>query len=106
VEALIGKAVDTVPKRENREFRTLGDATLAGSKYLWSYAEEHLPERHQEQFAALKALTLKTGWAWVTKESLRELRDFPTRSRWNTSGHGGSGGSLTRDWCRSERWPG
>ena len=30
-----------------------GDDTLSGSKYLWLYAEENLPEQHRERFAEL-----------------------------------------------------
>ena len=58
-----------------------GDTTLTGSKYLWLYAEENLPEQHRARFAQLKALTLKTGRAWALKESLRELWAY-TRVGW------------------------
>ena len=57
------------------------DDTLSGSKYLWLYAEENLPEQHRARFAQLKALTLKTGRAWALKESLRELWHY-TRIGW------------------------
>lgn len=68
-----GKAVDTVRKQEHRALGAAGDDTLAGSKYLWLYAGDNLPEKHHERFAALKALHLKTGRAWAIKESLRGL---------------------------------
>jgi transposase len=66
-------AVNTVRKREHRELRQAGDDTLSGSRFLWLYAEENLPEKHQDRFAMLKAANLKTARAWAIKESLREL---------------------------------
>lgn len=87
----MGKAVDTVRKQEHRALRGVGDETLTGTKYLWLYAEEHLPEKHRERFATLKGLNLKAGRAWAIKESLRELwaqgtpqqaEDFWTRWFW------------------------
>jgi transposase len=77
----MGQAVDDVRKREHRALAATGDTTLTGSKYLWLYAEENLPEQHRTRFAQLKALTLKTGRAWALKESLRELWQY-TRVGW------------------------
>jgi transposase len=48
IMAHLGKAVDTVRKQEHRRLTAAGDDTLKGSKYLWLYAEENLPERHEE----------------------------------------------------------
>jgi transposase len=67
------ESVDTVRKREHRALTAQGQDLLTGSKYLWLYSQENLPERHQERFAALKATNLKTGRAWAIKESLRAL---------------------------------
>ena len=50
----MGKAVDTVRKRENRALNAQGDTSLVGSKYLWLYSQENVPERHHERFAALR----------------------------------------------------
>lgn len=69
-----------VKGRENRMLREAGDETLVGSKYLWLYAFENLPEKHHERFDALKSLNLKTGRAWALKESLRSLWDNRTRT--------------------------
>ena len=77
----MGDAVNEVRKREHRELRAVGDQTLTGSKYLWLYAEEHLPDKHRKRFAALKAIQLKTGRAWAIKESLRALWSY-TRLGW------------------------
>jgi transposase len=75
----MGKAVDSVRKRENRLLRAQGDESLTGTKYLWLYAEENLPERHEERFAELKHLHLKTARAWAIKECLRELWQYQRR---------------------------
>ena len=69
----IGKAVDTVRKHEHRELMASGDETLKGSKYLWLYSRENLPERWKDEFAALRRQELKVGRAWAIKEALRGL---------------------------------
>lgn len=74
------RAVDAVRKQEHRQLRASGDSTLAGSKYLWLYSMENLPEKHQERFEGLRALDLKTGRAWAIKENLRELWSSHSRA--------------------------
>lgn len=69
----VGKAVDTVRKQEHRELMESGDATLKGSKYLWLYSRENVPDRRRNEFNALKRLELKVGRAWAIKEALRRL---------------------------------
>ena len=71
VMGYLGKAVDTVRKQENRVLHAQGDKTLAGSKYLWLYSQENLPQRHHERFAALRNADLKTARAWAIKENFR-----------------------------------
>jgi transposase len=46
----MGDAVDTVRKAEHKELRAQGLEILSGSKYLWLYGEENLPERHRDRF--------------------------------------------------------
>ncbi len=69
----VGKAVDTVRKQEHRELMASGDETLKGSKYLWLYSREHVPERRRDEFNALMRQELKVGRAWAIKEALRRL---------------------------------
>jgi transposase len=76
----MGKAVDTVRKQEHRTLRSQGDQSLTGSKYLWLYSEENLPDRHRERFAALRDIDLKTGRAWSIKENLRLLWSYRRRA--------------------------
>src|SRR5262249_34676870 len=71
-----GAAVATVRKQEQRALRAAGWDTVIGSKYLWLYAEDNLPEYHRERFAALRALDWKTGRAWALKEQLRDWWDY------------------------------
>jgi len=70
-------AVDKVRRAEHRRLRAQGDDTLTGSKYVWLYGEENVPDHHQERFTDLtrrrSRKRLKTARAWSLKESLRDL---------------------------------
>jgi len=81
IMAHMGKAVDTVRKQEHRTLHAAGDETLTGSKYLWLYAGENVPEAHQDRFLELQQRHLKTGRAWALKETLRVLWSY-TRQAW------------------------
>ncbi len=74
------EAVDTVRKAENRTLTSQGDKSLTGSKYLWMYSSEKLPERHQERFDVLRSGDLKTSRAWAIKENLRFFWDYRRKS--------------------------
>jgi transposase len=67
------EAVDKVRKQEHRLLQAQGDDSLKGTKYLWLFSEENLPEPWEEWLASLQALHLKTGRAWAIKEALRDL---------------------------------
>ncbi|THJ24008.1 MAG: ISL3 family transposase [Nitrospira sp. CG24E] len=69
----VGKAVDTVRRQEHRELMAAGDETLKGSKYLWLYSRENVPERRRDEFNALIRQELNVGRAWAIKEALRRL---------------------------------
>jgi transposase len=71
----MNEAVDIVRRRENRALRAEGDERLVGSKHMWLYAAENLPERYEFAFDSLKRANLKTARAWAIKETLRELWD-------------------------------
>ena len=75
----VGKAVDLVRKQEHRELLKQGCETLKGSKYLWLYREENIPEKQRARFIQLKGLELKVGRAWAVKEALRNLWDFASK---------------------------
>jgi transposase len=74
------KAVDDVRKWEHGLLKAEGDETLKGTKYLWLFSEENLPKPSRKQFAALRALHLKTGRSWAIKESLRDLWAYRRKS--------------------------
>ena len=52
--AYLTKAVDTVRKQENRALVATGDKSLSGTKYLWLYSQENLPDRHKDRFGVLR----------------------------------------------------
>jgi transposase len=70
------EAVDLVRKQEHRALLKAGDETLSGSKYLWLYGKENIPDNRKKEFAALKAQDLKVGRAWILKEHLRRFWSF------------------------------
>jgi transposase len=77
----MNNAVDQVRRSEHRRRQAEGDDTLKGTKYLWLFAAEDVPESQAGRFAALRAMDLKTGRAWAIKEALRELWDY-RRTGW------------------------
>ena len=75
----MNEAVDAVRKEENRLLMEDDFDILKGTKYLWLFAEENIPEKMVERFAFLKECNLKTARAWAIKESLRELWHYRRR---------------------------
>jgi len=73
VMKLATQAVDKVRRAEHKTLKQTGDETLKGTKHLWLYNEENVPERRADQFNAVKDLNLKTSRAWAIKETLRDL---------------------------------
>jgi transposase len=69
-------AVDTVRKQEHRTLKAQDDDTLKGTKYLWLYAYENIPDRRVDEFESIKEGKLKTARAWAIKEGLRDLWDY------------------------------
>jgi transposase len=75
----MNEAVDTVRKEEHRLLMEDKNNILKGTKYLWLFAEENVPEKMVEVFRFLRRLKLRTGRAWAIKESLRELWSYRRR---------------------------
>jgi transposase len=73
------QAVDQVRKAEQRRLLEDRDDTLTGTKYLWLFTEDNLPDHYAAWFAQLKSLNLKTARAWAIKESLRVLWTYQYR---------------------------
>ena len=75
----MGHAVDMVRRQEIRLQRRQGRKDLVGSRFLWLYAEENVPDDRRRQFNALKNSNLRTARAWAIKESLRALWSYHHR---------------------------
>lgn len=69
-------AVDKVRKNENRQLAEAGEQILKGTRYLWLWNEENIPEWRTEEFDTLRAQDLKICRAWAIKENLRHLWDY------------------------------
>jgi transposase len=77
----LNDAVDKVRLGEHRDLQASGGADadlLKGTKHLWLYARENLPDQHRARWRQLAGLNLKVGRAWALKETLRSLWDYTT----------------------------
>ena len=66
----VGQAVDKVRRQEHRELLRQEDECFKGTKSIWFYREEDLPDKHRPTLEALKTTNLKVAKAWAMKESL------------------------------------
>lgn len=69
-------AVDKVRKQEHAILRKNGDETLKGTKYLWLWSQENMPEYRKGEFEELRSKDLRVCRAWAIKENLRHLWDY------------------------------
>ncbi len=69
----LNEAVDQVRRLEVKELRARGDDRLVGSRQLWLYGMEKVPDRWQDRFDDLRAQKLKTSKAWAIKEFFRDM---------------------------------
>ncbi len=72
----VTEAVDKVRRQEHKALQAQDDLRLKGTKHLWLWNEENIPEWRRAEFDALKHATLKTSRAWAIKESLRGFWDY------------------------------
>jgi len=72
----VTEAVDKVRRTEHKMLSAAGDDRLKGTKHLWLYNHENIPEWRKAEFDAIRGTHLKTGRAWAIKEALRRLWDF------------------------------
>ncbi len=75
----LGQAVDKVRREENRTLRDQGDESLVGSRYLWLFQPNNLPEKHQLRFKEMLKKALKTSRAWMLKELAMEMWETQDR---------------------------
>ena len=69
-------AVDKVRKNEHRDLYELGKDILKGTKYLWLWSNENIPDNRRQEFDSLKAKDLKVCRAWAIKENIRHMWDY------------------------------
>lgn len=67
----LNEAVDKVRRQEHKVLKQEGDDRLKGTKQLWLYREENIPDDRLLDFDALKDQQLKTARAWAIKENFR-----------------------------------
>jgi len=69
----MNEAVNEVRKAEHRALSAEADNTLEGTRWLWLYGAENIPEAQRPAFDVLKISNLLTARAWALKETLRNL---------------------------------
>ena len=70
------EAVDKVRKSEHKQLSDRGEEILKGTKYLWLWSEENIPEWRREEFDTIRAKDLRVCRAWAIKENLRHMWDY------------------------------
>lgn len=73
---MITEAVDRVRKEEHGNLIEQKNECLKGTKYLWLYSRENIPEERYKEFKNLQRLDLKVGRAWSIKENFRKLWEY------------------------------
>lgn len=76
VTRIVTKAVDKVRKEEHRQFMEQGIDILKGTKYLWLWNEENIPDFRREEFERLRSKDLKVSRAQLLKENVRNLWNY------------------------------
>lgn len=79
IEKLLNEAVDQVRKEEHREMKEAGVELLGGSKWLWLYHRENIPEKREAEFRQLRQYDLKTVRAHAGKENFRHFWSYRYR---------------------------
>lgn len=74
------EAVDKVRKNENKQLREEGNDVLKGTRYLWLWSKEHIPEWRIPEFNQLQSVDLDVSRAWAIKENLRNLWNYSSEA--------------------------
>jgi transposase len=67
----VTEAVDQVRRQEHKTLQAQDDRRLTGTKHLWLWNAENVPEWRRAELDALKHAEFKTSRAWAIKEALR-----------------------------------
>lgn len=86
-----GDALNKERAEEAKQLAQSDDDRLKGTRQLWLYAEENLPEKRKGEFARLKDQDLRTAKAWAMKENLRRTWHMPNEAE--AKAH-------VQKWCR------
>ncbi|MBI4496025.1 MAG: ISL3 family transposase [Deltaproteobacteria bacterium] len=73
---LMNEAVDKVRRQEHKDLQAQKDEVLKGTKYLWLYRQDHIPEHLLPRFEELRRMDLQVSRAWAIKETLRNLWNY------------------------------
>jgi transposase len=74
----MNKAVDQVRRREIGLLSTEQAKVLKGTRFMWLYGFENLPEKWDERIKELKDSQMHTARAWRLKEQLRAMYQCET----------------------------
>ena len=72
----VTEAVDKVRRQEHKALQAQDDLRLKGTKHLWLWNEENIPEWRRAEFETVKHAELKTSRAWAIKEALRAFWNY------------------------------
>jgi transposase len=81
----MNKALNDVRIEETARLASDGKRTLVGSRQLWLFGQENIPEWKRATFTKLKNSDLNTAEVWAQKESLRRLWSYTSQrdARWH-----------------------
>jgi transposase len=72
----LNQAVDQVRRAEQKKLLREGDRRLTGTRQLWLFSEENVPNGRHGEFRQLQTLNLKTSRAWAIKEQFRTFWSY------------------------------
>lgn len=77
----LNEAVDIVRRAEAKALAREKDGRLKGTRQLWLYNSENIPESRQPAFEDLKKSDLKVAQAWAMKENFRAFWSCATHAQ-------------------------
>lgn len=80
VTRVVTKAVDTVRKQEHQSLMKDGIDLLKGTRYLWLWNDENIPEFRRTEFEELRSMDLKVCRARAIKENLRNMWNYKSKA--------------------------
>lgn len=73
---MVNDALNRVRQQEYGKATAQKRNQLKGTKQIWLWAEENVPERYQDRLSELRRSDLETSRAWAMKENLRRFWEF------------------------------